>query len=528
MNYLSLMTDDEIKYVCSVIPLQASTWYFKQYPKDFAKIMPGFRPTSLKNQEQVGAVLFRSRRHHFISSFLEKSISRWLDEIQNEIILITDKGESKESAWLQTFPHCFFVDNIVVFFKLIGEEHSDELVSLLEQSIKHIKELNASGKKLEIVLNKKESENTRLEDDIKRIQNDLDKSRKQLDERIAETMTLQKENADLEKLDDIVRSHEREITILRGNVQERDEIIKNLQNELVAVKNEQQQLEEKIKDELNKQKITRLIEQASSAKPRCPKDINEFRDYLGYNFESIGIEPSADYYSLLMDYLCEVLFTGKPILVSRNTGMSLMKCVSNAIVSSPTVPTLIFTPDISTETIYEFLSAKNRIMCLDNFVGYFDEMILTTVCEKYKDKILFLTVAYDKVLRFISEDFLKYCHYINLNRIEIFADDRNLSEDPSIVDEVEALNPINATDVRWALLLRDILNEFDIGKGLSAYMSSRIADEESLIRLLAFNILPYCLDVLDIEPFVASERLNKYAGNNGRCSCKELFGRWFS
>ena len=85
MNYLPIMTEDEIKYVCLMIPLQESVLYFKQHPKDFAKVMPGFRATSLRNQEQLSTVLFRRRSLPFVSSFIEKHISRWLEEIQQEI-----------------------------------------------------------------------------------------------------------------------------------------------------------------------------------------------------------------------------------------------------------------------------------------------------------------------------------------------------------------------------------------------------------------------------------------------------------
>ena len=53
MKYLPSMTENEIRYVCSVIPLQDSVRYFKHNPKDFAKVMPVIRATSLKRKEQV-------------------------------------------------------------------------------------------------------------------------------------------------------------------------------------------------------------------------------------------------------------------------------------------------------------------------------------------------------------------------------------------------------------------------------------------------------------------------------------------
>ena len=139
MNYLSMMTEAEIYYVCSVIPPKDAIWYFKNNPKLFARVMPGFRATSLKNQKQICEVLFRSRNQYSITSFIEMHISRWLVEIDEAIREKIDEGESKESAQLQTLPYSFFVDNIGLFFKLVGEEISEDLLSLLCESVKTIK-----------------------------------------------------------------------------------------------------------------------------------------------------------------------------------------------------------------------------------------------------------------------------------------------------------------------------------------------------------------------------------------------------
>lgn len=528
MKYLTMMTEDDIKYVCSVIPLQQTVRYFKQYPKDFAKVMPGFRATSLKNQEQAGAVLFRSRNQPFISSFIEDRISRWLDEILSEITLITDKGESKESAWLQTLPFCFFVDNIGIFFKLVGEEHSEKYIFLLSQSIRRIRDLDISSKKLEYVLNENETEKEHLKDEVKRVQMDLEKSSKRLIECSAEIKELKRANSNLEKLEGVICSCEQEIAVLKNKLQEREGYIQRLKDELSAVKDKQRWHEIKIREQLEKQRVAELIEQAVTLNPRCPKDMEEFRDYLGYNLESLGVETNTEYYALLKDYLCEILFTGKPIIVARNTGAVIMRCIGNALVGSANVFTLVFKSDISEQEIDEFLSANHRILCLDNFIGNFNETILTTVCDKHRDKIIFFTIAYDRTLRYVPEEFLKYCHYLNLNRIEAFACDLKLTEEPSIVDEVEASGSVSIPNNRWAPFLKDMLDEIGISSALSAYKRSLVTDEARLCQLLAFDILPFCEDVLEIHPFSVSERLNKYAGVNGRCIYKELFKRWFS
>ena len=40
MNYLPLMTEEEVQYICSVIPKNDTIIYFQHNPKEFAKICP--------------------------------------------------------------------------------------------------------------------------------------------------------------------------------------------------------------------------------------------------------------------------------------------------------------------------------------------------------------------------------------------------------------------------------------------------------------------------------------------------------
>lgn len=528
MNYLPMLNEDEIKYICSVIPLQESVWYFKCYPKDFAKIMPGFRAISLKNQDQVNALLYRNRNKAFIYLFIEKHISRWLDEIQGEITLKIGKGESKESAWMHTLPFCFFVDNIGIFFKLIGEEQPEYYISLISASIKSIKNLDISYKRLETTLNDKKSEAMRLEDDIRRVQSELDKSNKKLIEHSSEIKVLKCACADLEKLEGIACTREQEIDILKKRAQERDEYIQKLNDELSASIVARRQLEIKIKEEIEQQRLAEAIEQAAALKPRIPRDIEEFKDYLGYNLESLGVATNAEYYFLLKEHMSKILFQGKPIIISRATGMMLMRCVANTLVGSANVATLSFVTDISEQQIDGFLSTKNRIVCLDNFIGNYNETTLLTIFDKHRDKIIFLTIVYDRTLFYIPEELLKYCTYLNLNRIEAFTNYHDLTEDPSTVDEIDASYFTIAPDTHWSSLLKEILDELGECSALSTYKSSLISDEASLCCLLAFDVLPFCVDVLKISPFNVSERLNKYAGDKGRCSHRGLFRRWFA
>ncbi|MGI5935336.1 MAG: hypothetical protein ACOX7I_00795 [Oscillospiraceae bacterium] len=270
------------------------------------------------------------------------------------------------------------------------------------------------------------------------------------------------------------------------------------------------------------------MKKKAAQKLLCPKDIDEFKDYLGYNLESIRVPTDAEYFPLLKEHLSHILFQGVPIVVSRSTGMSLIKCVANALIGTVNIETLVFSNDVSEQAIDDFLSGDRRIVCLDNFIGNFNEMVLLPLFDKHRDKIIFVTIAYDRTLFCVPDEFLKYCHYLNLNRIEALSVNVDLTEDPSTVEEVEAMPQKAASDSRYSPLLREILGELGIRQSLIERKCALIFNEQDLCRSLAFDVLPYCVDALQIAPYNISERLAKYAGDTGRCSYKNLFRRWFA
>lgn len=331
MNYLPTMTENEIRYICSIIPEDNVAIYFKHNPKEFAKIRPGFRPEKASILG-ISNLLFNSRKQHFISSFIEKHISRWLDEIDAAINEKIDEGESKESALLQTLPHCFFIDNISLYFKLTGEVYTEETLTVLGTSIKIINSLDTELERLRTSLNDKTLAFDRVEAELFRVQSERNEANKKMSARLDEIKVLKHINAELEKNTATISTFEQAIVNLEQKAKEREDYIQQLRTELSLAKDEQLQLEQKIREELAKQQEVKEYKQESTQKPRCPKDLDEFKDYLGYNFENLGMQTDVDYYSLLKNHLSEVLFQGKPIIISISTAVSLMKCVSNTLV----------------------------------------------------------------------------------------------------------------------------------------------------------------------------------------------------
>lgn len=528
MNYLPQLTEDEVRYICSVIPLQDSIHFFQRNPKEFAKIMPGFRATSLKKQAQVSALLYKRRNQYFISSFIEKQISKWLSQIKEHIDKRMEEGESKELALLRTLPFCFFVDNVGLFFKLVNEEYSEEYIALLSAAVTATKEASVQQDRVQKELKAKESEIRELQAELDSAKLDLKKTRTKLNERNTKSKELERRLADFEKLKTTVLNDKKMIVALEAKIQVREETINGLMNELVEAKNSIQKLETQIRAELEKQQIAKTAEQKAARKPKRPNDIEEFKDYLGYNLENIGVPTDSKYFVLLKEHLSKILFQGMPVVVNRCVGITLMKCVANTLNGQSIVKTLVFNKDLSTDDIDKFLLSAKRVVCLDNFIGNYNETELLPLFDIHRDKVTFLTVAYDRTINYVSGEFLRYCQYLNLNRISALSANAELTEDPSTVEEVEFEPQGLSQNNRYSSLLREMLGEFGFLQCLVEQKCAAISNEQDLCRVLAFDVLPYCVDVLQIAPYNTSERFLKYAGDTGRCPYKNLFKGWFS
>lgn len=125
MSYLSQMTDDDIQYICDVIPYEEIREYFQHNPKQFCKIHPGFRVSSVK-RNNASKILYSARNSLFVTSFIEKHISIWLAQIEARLSTCLEDGDSSEMAYVHTLPKSFFSENYALYFKLAGKEKSED------------------------------------------------------------------------------------------------------------------------------------------------------------------------------------------------------------------------------------------------------------------------------------------------------------------------------------------------------------------------------------------------------------------
>lgn len=127
------LTSEEVEYICGHIPPSAARQYFQKNPNSFAEIKSGFRP-KLSDAETF-SLLSKNVSKPFIGSFLEKMVTKWLDEIKESRNRLVDEGYSEEEALLITIPDSAFGDNCELFFKLIDQKASEDYVRLFREAI---------------------------------------------------------------------------------------------------------------------------------------------------------------------------------------------------------------------------------------------------------------------------------------------------------------------------------------------------------------------------------------------------------
>ena len=130
MDYLLDLTENEIKYICEAIPYQETSMYFRKYPREFAKLKPGFRVETL-TKEMMVRILYEFRRKDFIASYLIKHINRWIKEIDEELEKAYKEGLSQEEAYITVLPDSYFEKNLPLFFKMKEEEKATEYLKVL-------------------------------------------------------------------------------------------------------------------------------------------------------------------------------------------------------------------------------------------------------------------------------------------------------------------------------------------------------------------------------------------------------------
>lgn len=518
MNDFSVLNDEEYSLICSAIPYGDIIGYFKKNPKAFSRIKRGFRAETIKKDAAV-KLMVNYRQDGFISSFVERIIKDWLIEISDAISDYQKEGDSIIAAHIRALSQSFFSDNISAYFKLTDTEFSDGDISLIQSIIVLLKDYDARLNEIEDELNK----SLQIIDEVKRASKSAaSKSRKQLEESASQIKKLKERIDELKKTESLYIEAQSELENSKKDIERLNRLnsslsekMATLQSEIEKVNKEKAELEVSVRKKLEDERKEKLLNVVFE-KPLHPVDMDEYVDYLQYNLESIGIknEPDVQIKDLLSHYIVDIAFYGKPIVCDSAIAGTLISCISNALVGTSDVSRISFTADVTERALREFLSSNKRIAVIDNFLGNFNDTVLLTVANDHKNKIIFFTYSYSKTLKYISEELFAYCYYLGVTKVPELASGSLPDEDPSIIDEEEYVPEHKYYGSRYETILKSILSELHYCDKVINTKVLDISNEMKLCELLAFDIIPYCMEVRSINPLNYSRTLQKYILNS--------------
>lgn len=523
MCNLSLLTNDEYRNLCNSIPYFMVANYFQNNPKEFAKFKPGFRPTSIKPKD-ARKILIENRDKGFVFSFVNKVTNKWVKEICEVAKSRESEGYSELLAYVYTLPETFFSENISAFFKLIDKNIPEDTLSFIGQIVTSLKTKNENIKDLNV--------------ELMNIQNQYNLLQVQLERQKNEVQKIKEKNDLISQLSEECKNHK---AVINNLMDEKDEILQktknqeefisrlneqihNLQETNKILKEEKVSLEENIKKQIEYEQQSKYS--VFSANPTKPKDDFEFKEYLGYNLDSLSLNAKEiSLKGLLSDYIVKVLFQGKPLICNQLYSSTLTKCISNALIGTLDIPTIQYSPDINMDTVMQLINKAGRIVVLENFLGNFNESLLISNLKHMQNKIIILTFLYDETLKYLSKDLFAYCNFINLSDFPSLSNGIAPKEDPSTLDEEEYVLEDRIYKNRFSDVLKNILKELDFSQQIINIKTIGILSEQDMISVLYFDFLPYYLYIHKENPLQHSHTLQKLIKKN---SCKVFFEGWTS
>jgi hypothetical protein len=514
---LTVLTSDEIQYICEVIPHQVKIDYFTHHPKEFQRIYPGFRAKSVSEADATRLFVSNACTNSRIAHFVESVVDRWMSEIRESQNNEIASGKSSLPALVTTLPQSYFSRNPELYFKLSGEEFQSGEIEIISAAISAVmdakSESDAETQERDATISSQKAELNSAIQTLNRSENK--------NEKLRALINTQMDNYDEKALAQKVR-YDKMVDELEEKIETSEATLMELRKELEATRANHARLEERIRDEYERAIKERAIKEDEEQMPLRPVDISLFEEYLNYNFENIGVQEWIR--SLLIQHLSKILFNGKPIIINKATWSMLAKCIANTITGEQRIKKAVF-PE--SETLNNVL-VSGRIVCLDNYIGNSNETELLPIVEKHRNRIIFLTVAYERSLHYVSDEFLCYCNYLNINRIAAFSAVKTLNEDSSTIDEAEYESSSGSIDQRSALILREILNDLEYPCPMVEQLCAEVSSSDDLDRILLFSVLPYSKDVRCVNPYNASARLQKHVTDDRRGSLRGIYEDWFS
>lgn len=135
---LSKLNRSETSFICELITPQIIRHFFKQNPRFFNRIKPGYRASNLSDKEAI-RVLSNNATDGFAATFIIGFLNSKLAEINKFCADLEKQGYSHEKAKMITLSKSLFLDNVGLYFKICGEDYSKEYIVLAEEMVEFFK-----------------------------------------------------------------------------------------------------------------------------------------------------------------------------------------------------------------------------------------------------------------------------------------------------------------------------------------------------------------------------------------------------
>lgn len=185
MNYIGLLTKEEITILCKIITGKEFREIFKKNEREFSKIQKGFRAKSLTEQHALSIAISNADKP-FVAMWINTMVDNWLKEIRENIAKLEGEGLSHGAALATTMLDSFFANNVELYFKLAGNSLDQDARSWLYERMEDIKSERASNAIMSDRIKALEEENRHISEEVESAQRNVDAMKVEWEERVQE------------------------------------------------------------------------------------------------------------------------------------------------------------------------------------------------------------------------------------------------------------------------------------------------------------------------------------------------------
>lgn len=325
-NFIDLLTKEEKAILCEIITGQEFKGLFISNEREFSKIQPGFRAKTLGEQRalSIGKAYVQIP---FIAIWINLKVERWLNEIQDNISKLEKKGFTPDVALSITLLDSVFVNNIPLYFKIIGSSLNIDLLSNIYK--------NMMNTKCNRIRKKEETERRKiLEEGEGLIVKQLEASRQQYEQMLNAEMTERIKNLEVEKQQELNKLkvvQKQNISEVKSEYQQKTQDIKNEKAKIELSLAKAQEQIEKFQNNNTSDEYTALVQFDDTNDALLPTlDSEGFislcivksnSDGQKYLIRCADLNPDGNYYIFYQNESLPSIFSNRIKIFCKNTSL---------------------------------------------------------------------------------------------------------------------------------------------------------------------------------------------------------------